>query len=298
MSNDAEAMRRSWEKVGAGALVLLSLTGIGLPRGRAQYDYQGGFVNTHRDPSDVVSPSPPPYTPSPDSRRPPTYSPDHDFYYRPYAPATTPIIRSYYYSAGVGERPTAPPTGALPYALSSAALPWNQPDFKGYDESSPMAENGSLPAPRKYALQATPLPGEPVGEKLDGALLIAHVPEDARLWFDGRSTRSRGQTRYFRSPPLTPGEKYSYRVGVAWLEDGQWVGQTLKVPVQAGSIQAIFLRSTYLRPVSGEPRQSDRGARRGVRPPAETEEAASRRAPDILLPGRREQYPLINLTDL
>jgi uncharacterized protein (TIGR03000 family) len=230
------------------------LTGIGLSSGQAQYEYQrGGFVNAHRDRNDVVISSPSPYTPPSDSNRPPTYSPDHDFYYRPYSPATTAIARSYYYSAGADESPVSPLAGALPYALSSASLPWNQLNFKGYEEVSPMAVSTALSAPREYSLEATLVRREPGGEGMEGALLIADAPEHAQLWFDGRPTRSRGQTRYFRSPPLTPGEKYSYAVRLAWLEDGQWVGQTLKVPVEAGSIQAIFLQTTYLRPVSKEP---------------------------------------------
>ena len=65
------------------------------------------------------------------------------------------------------------------------------------------------------------------------------------FWVEGIRTRSTGRTRYFQSPPLLPGRKYNYRIRAAWIEDGHWVSQTRMVPVEAGTIQAI-----YLRPVS------------------------------------------------
>jgi uncharacterized protein (TIGR03000 family) len=74
------------------------------------------------------------------------------------------------------------------------------------------------------------------------AVLIAQLPEEAVLWVEGRRTTSAGWMRYFRSPPLRPGRKYSYLVRVAWIEDGCWVSQTRKLPVRAGRIQAVYLR--------------------------------------------------------
>lgn len=79
--------------------------------------------------------------------------------------------------------------------------------------------------------------------RLQFAILIAHLPEHAALWVEGTRTRSRGRTRYFQSPPLQPGRKYNYKLRVVWIEDGHWVGQTREVPVQAGIIEAIYIRS-------------------------------------------------------
>lgn len=257
MPSNETMRRRWWIKLSGGALVLLSLTGIGLPRGRAQLDFQGGFVHIHRDDDGDAFVLPlAPSSPRPSLSLRLSYSPDHDFHYRPNSLASTPITRSYYpattsitnsnYAGGKAENPVSLSAGGLPHVISAAALPWNRPDFKDYDEPPPMPDNTSLPAPRKYSLEATPLAEGSMAARLEGALLIAHVPEHAQLWIDGRLTRSTGRTRYFQSPPLTPGEKYSYIVRVAWLEDGRWVSQTRKIPVRAGLIQAIFLRSRYV----------------------------------------------------
>jgi uncharacterized protein (TIGR03000 family) len=77
--------------------------------------------------------------------------------------------------------------------------------------------------------------------------LIARLPEHAAFWVEGTRTRSIGRTRFFQSPPLVPGRKYNYRVTAAWIEDGSWVSQTRVVSVQAGLIQAIYLRSARQR---------------------------------------------------
>jgi uncharacterized protein (TIGR03000 family) len=134
------------------------------------------------------------------------------------------------------------PAGPSPYGISAAALPWNQGGFVGYDELAEMPQDSSLVTPRKYLLEASALTGGPPAGAPEVAVLIAHLPEHAVLVVDGRRTRSEGRTRYLQSPPLTPGEGYSYTVGVTWIEDGRWVSQTRKVPVRAGLTQAIYLR--------------------------------------------------------
>lgn len=263
-----KATRRGWpKKVVGGALVLLGLAGIGLSNSQAQLRYSGGFVYPPRDRSDTpptaapqygspaASPSmPPSYFPDNDfflrqsAGRPlavgtssaPSYSPDKDFGSPSYNSATTSVARSYYVGGDSG-RPASSPAGGSPSGVS-AALPWNQVGFKGYDELQETPRDSSLFSPRKYSLEATSLPPERSAAKSEFAVLIAHLPEHAQFWVEGRLTRVGGQTRYFRSPPLLPNKKYSYTVRTAWIEDGRWVSQTLKVPVQAGKVQALFLR--------------------------------------------------------
>ncbi|HEY7156364.1 MAG TPA: TIGR03000 domain-containing protein [Gemmataceae bacterium] len=261
--------RRQWrKKVAGGALVLLGLAGIGLPNSRAQLRYSGGFVRTPRDRSDSSRPvapqvgapttspnTPPSYFPDNDfflrqaaasplaagTNRTPSYSPDHDFGSPSYNPATTSATRSSY-AGGESGRPASPPAGEPPSGVSAADLPWNQEGFKGYDEPPEIPRDSSLFSPRKYVLEATPLPQGPPAGRPAIAILIARLPEHALFWVEGRLTRLRGPTRYFQSPPLPAGGKYSYTVRVAWIEDGQWVSQTQKIPVQAGLIQAIYLQ--------------------------------------------------------
>jgi uncharacterized protein (TIGR03000 family) len=61
------------------------------------------------------------------------------------------------------------------------------------------------------------------------------VPENAEVWVNGVKTRQTGETRYFFSPPLEPGKKYSYQMRVLWKKDGKPVEETQRLLVQAGA---------------------------------------------------------------
>jgi uncharacterized protein (TIGR03000 family) len=71
------------------------------------------------------------------------------------------------------------------------------------------------------------------------ALVVAHMPEDAQIWFEDTPTQQRGTLRQFVSPPLTPGKRYTYTVRLQWHEDGQWVSQVHSFPVHAGDVHCI-----------------------------------------------------------
>jgi uncharacterized protein (TIGR03000 family) len=128
------------------------------------------------------------------------------------------------------------------YYLSPTKLPWNQAGFEDYDEPLGMPQDVSLVAPTKYALEATALSPALSAARPRSALLIAYLPEHAVFWVEGTRTQSTGRTRYFQSPQLTPGRKYGYTVRTAWIENGRWASQSRMVPVQAGMVQAIYLR--------------------------------------------------------
>jgi uncharacterized protein (TIGR03000 family) len=76
-------------------------------------------------------------------------------------------------------------------------------------------------------------------EDTNAALVVAHLPEDARIWFQDEPTIQTGTLRQFLSPPLTPGKSYTYTVRVQWPEDGRWVSQIHSFPVRAGAIHCI-----------------------------------------------------------
>jgi uncharacterized protein (TIGR03000 family) len=76
-------------------------------------------------------------------------------------------------------------------------------------------------------------------EAPESALVVAHLPESARIWFEDRPTQQTGILRQFLSPPLTPGMHYTYTVRVQWYEDGQWVSQVHSFPVHSGGIHCI-----------------------------------------------------------
>jgi uncharacterized protein (TIGR03000 family) len=171
----------------------------------------------------------------------PFLSPDNDLGYPLSNPPAPVVVRSYY-AAGDAGLPPAPPTGAILFGIPAAVLPWNQRGFAGYNEPLVSPRDSALYAPQKYALQATALTlRAPVGNP-ESALLIARLPENALLWVEGQLTRLRGPVRYFQSPPLISGERYSYQVRAVWVENGRWVSQTLKVPVRAGKVEAVYLQ--------------------------------------------------------
>jgi uncharacterized protein (TIGR03000 family) len=121
--------------------------------------------------------------------------------------------------------------------------PWQQPGYSGYESrnelwyTTPPSERAALA--KKYHIFVTPWPVKNTEGDPDSALLIAHVPENALIWFDGEPTRQRGSLRRFLTPPLKPGTKYTYTVRIQWSEDGQWVGQEHQFPVHAGDAHCI-----------------------------------------------------------
>jgi uncharacterized protein (TIGR03000 family) len=244
MRNGNAATARWWKKLVGGALALLCLAGTGLPNSWAQLEYNGGFVQTRREDGGSVFllPTPQyknrfvyPYTPQhPD--------PDQDFYYPIRQPAATSMARSYYYTGDQSGSPVSSSASQKLFGISAAILPWNQADFKDYREFPETVRDRSLVAPRKYSLEAIALSQKPPACWATFAVLVAHLPEHALFWVEGVRTRSTGRTRFFESPPLRSGRKYSYPVRAAWIEDGHWVSQSQKIAVQAGMIEAIYLR--------------------------------------------------------
>jgi uncharacterized protein (TIGR03000 family) len=95
--------------------------------------------------------------------------------------------------------------------------------------------------PHNYAVRVTLLPPKMLEEDPNAALIVAHVPEDAQIWFEGEPTVQKGDLRLFTSPPLAPGKGYTYTVRVSWIESGRRVNQTGLVPVRAGEVHCIDL---------------------------------------------------------
>jgi uncharacterized protein (TIGR03000 family) len=145
-----------------------------------------------------------------------------------------------------GYRPPDPPYP------DTKLLPWNLGTYQGYQlpsrpPSSPAAPH-TAPTPQKYTLQVTVLP-QKNEEDPNTALMIAHLPEDARIWFEGQPTQQIGVLRRFFSPPLTPGKSYRYTIRVQWPENDQWVSQIHNFSVHAGDIHCIDVIPTESRAV-------------------------------------------------
>ncbi len=66
------------------------------------------------------------------------------------------------------------------------------------------------------------------------ALVDVVLPADAALEFQGVLTALTGSARRFQSPPLDPGQAYTYDVRATWRDNGRDVVRTRQVEVRAG----------------------------------------------------------------
>jgi uncharacterized protein (TIGR03000 family) len=67
------------------------------------------------------------------------------------------------------------------------------------------------------------------------ARIWLRVPKNAEVWVNGVKTKQTGETRYFYSPALEPGKKYSYQMRVLWKKGEKPVEETERILVQAGA---------------------------------------------------------------
>jgi len=68
----------------------------------------------------------------------------------------------------------------------------------------------------------------------NSATVDVKVPADAQVWVGSQQMTQTGAERVFTTPPLTPGQTFSYQVKARWKENGKEVEQTRKVRVEAG----------------------------------------------------------------
>ncbi len=247
--HDAMEAKR-WRKIWFGMILApLGLALTGLPESQAQYwafnkelpprEYDPGKIWLDRFLAAQQASSPK----APASHN----TPDNDLYMHEYP------YRSY--DPGRETRRTvSSPAGESPYGIPAAALPWNRVGFAVYDDPREIPPDSSFSSPSKYSLETTPLPLESPAGRSEAAMLIVHLPGHALFGVDERRTPLKVQTNYFQSPPLDRGKKYSYTVRAAWIEEGHWVSQTRKVAVEAGLVQAIYLRSIASSPLTADKR--------------------------------------------
>jgi uncharacterized protein (TIGR03000 family) len=132
---------------------------------------------------------------------------------------------------------TTEPPGGWPWA--------RRPEIHRYDEHPPTTPPPAkvTQPPARYTITVTlsPQMAETSRENADVAVVMAYVPENARVWFNDELTKQRGVLREYESPPLQAGKKYTYHVRIVWFEDGQWVSETKEVPVSVGEMTCLYL---------------------------------------------------------
>jgi uncharacterized protein (TIGR03000 family) len=121
-------------------------------------------------------------------------------------------------------------------------------------------------APSYYSDQAYLEPTMPIRQSFYPAPAVAQqsanvtvlVPNaDAQVWFDNAATTQRGTDRLFNSPPLEPGNSFTYTIKAHWMANGQPVDQMRRINVQAGQTITVDFRSNNSEMLPLLPRQSN-----------------------------------------
>jgi uncharacterized protein (TIGR03000 family) len=91
----------------------------------------------------------------------------------------------------------------------------------------------SAPVTRSQSYYYAPGQASPVNNTVT---LNLTVPADAKIWFEGSLTEQTGEQRQFVSPPLKPGQEYTYDVQANWKQDGREVTRKRRITIHAGDV--------------------------------------------------------------
>jgi uncharacterized protein (TIGR03000 family) len=109
--------------------------------------------------------------------------------------------------------------------------------------------------------------GQPPGGAQRAYLRVLLPEKDAKVLIDGHKTKQTGAARLFASPPLEPGQSFTYTVTAKWEPNNYTeVIRTRRVPVKAGDELEVDLRKP-------DPKNPDRFLIRFVPTPEEVVEA-------------------------
>lgn len=123
------------------------------------------------------------------------------------------------------------------YSCYGTALPWH-----GHIEIGPVG--GTKVEPKT---EETPPPTPKVKEKVggkdkDGASLenrtrvLVQLPEDAKLFIDGKLMTTTSAERTFQTPDLIPGQTYFYELKAEVVREGRTVSETQRVLLRPGQV--------------------------------------------------------------
>jgi uncharacterized protein (TIGR03000 family) len=116
---------------------------------------------------------------------------------------------------------------------------WSSPRYSSYT----MGTSGggfyaSEPGAPSYYSEGEGMP--PVSER--AVLINLQVPPEAQVWFGDHKTEQGGMFRQFVSPPLEPGQPYTYDIRVQWNANGEPVTRERTLRVQAGDQMNLDFR--------------------------------------------------------
>src|SRR5262245_51859483 len=92
--------------------------------------------------------------------------------------------------------------GGPPPGIPSGVMPWEYHKYQGYRHGAEPRPRTPPPAvvtraPRAYAVQVTILPYQHQDVRRDVAYVVAHLPDNAQLFFDDQPTAARGEVRQY-----------------------------------------------------------------------------------------------------
>jgi uncharacterized protein (TIGR03000 family) len=115
--------------------------------------------------------------------------------------------------------------------LSGDAPDLEVPGIPGAEMPQEGVPPGGPAAPTAPESDAPAGPATPTPD--NKAQVTVVVPANAEVWFNGVRMHTTGGVREFDTPPLTPGQDYSYQVHARWTEGGRVIDRTRKVRVRA-----------------------------------------------------------------
>jgi uncharacterized protein (TIGR03000 family) len=110
--------------------------------------------------------------------------------------------------------------------------PYLYQSYSPYDSSYPSSGSQTYPGAGGYDPSG---PSSSPAQPESPAHVTALVPASATVWFDSSPTTATGPVRQYVTPPLTPGQRYTYWVRAVWTEHGREINQLQPVEVTAGA---------------------------------------------------------------
>jgi len=153
--------------------------------------------------------------------------------------------------AKAGGPPYGIPSGVLSSGWARYGTQEYQQLYHGYRVAHPNP-SAVAAAPSAYSLHITHPKVKHEADDPNVAVLMAHVPVDAAIFFGDYQTRQTGKERWFETAALLPGQEVEYSVRVVWHEGDKWVSETRQIPVRAGAVICIDLRPAGARTAPAE----------------------------------------------
>ena len=150
----------------------------------------------------------------------------------------------YGYGSGYGLGvPLGTWSGSPTYIAAAPVVPSGAPVYIDRGVSTYVVPGVADPNGPVASFSAQPLTVSPPAvdpAAANSVLVKVSVPDpNAQVFFGEATTAATGSERVFRSPPLQPGQAYSYTLKARWTENGKPVERTRTATVHAGETLTV-----------------------------------------------------------